>query len=493
VERLRADQHGLDWENQPLPYKIYPALEAIALPRDWAAAAVPALEAIAASPDPATGTVVPTCAQVARLLLFSAGIVRKSVYASGREAYFRAAACTGALYHVDVYLVCGALPGLEAGVYHFGVHDFALRRLRAGDHRATVVAATAAEPAVAAAPLVLVYASTFWRNAWKYRARAYRHCFWDAGTMLANAIAAADGVPARVVLGFVDAAIHDLLGLDPAREAALALLAVGRTPDPPPSAPPTPPLTLATVPLSAREIAYAEIPAAHDASSLATAADVAAWRAHTLAPAPSASSGPVLPLPPAAAVPRESIDDVIRRRGSTRAFARLPIAGGELALLLERATGPIAMDVAGDAAARPSEIYLIVNAVAGIASGAYAYDRDARALAPIRAGDLRREAGFLDLGQDLAADASVDVYLLADLGRALAAFGDRGYRVAQLAAAITGGRIYLGAYALRLGATGLTFFDDAVTTFFSPPAAGRSVMFLAAVGRARTRAPAAPV
>ena len=70
----------------------------------------------------------------------------------------------------------------------------------------------------------------------------------------------------------------------------------------------------------------------------------------------------------------------------------------------------------------------------------------------------------------------------------LARFGNRGYRAAQLEAAIRGGRLYLGAYALGLGATGLTFFDDDVTAFFSPHAAGKSVMFLMAVGRGRRAA-----
>jgi hypothetical protein len=50
-----------------------------------------------------------------------------------------------------------------------------------------------------------------------------------------------------------------------------------------------------------------------------------------------------------------------------------------------------------------------------------------------------------------------------------------------------GGRIYLAAYAQRLGASGLTFFDDDVTEFFSPDAAGKSVMFLIAVGKSARR------
>src|SRR5207249_2548322 len=110
-----------------------------------------------------------------------------------------AAAGTGALSHIDLYLTSGPLDDLEAGVYHFGPHDFALRRLRAGDHRAAVVAATAGEPAIATAPVIVACTSTFWRNAWKYQARTYRHCFWDDGTLLANlAVAAAVDLPARV-------------------------------------------------------------------------------------------------------------------------------------------------------------------------------------------------------------------------------------------------------------------------------------------------------
>ena len=50
--------------------------------------------------------------------------------------------------------------------------------------------------------------------------------------------------------------------------------------------------------------------------------------------------------------------------------------------------------------------------------------------------------------------------------------------------------MYLAAYAQRFGASGLTFFDDEVTEFFAPHAAGKAVLFLTALGhpdRARLR------
>ena len=130
------------------------------------------------------------------------------------------------------------------------------------------------------------------------------------------------------------------------------------------------------------------------------------------------------------------------------------------------------------------DLYLIVNAVEGLAPGAYYYRRSERSLELLREGSFRNEAGRLGLSQDLPADAAVNVYSLASLPPLLARLGNRGYRAVQLEGGITGGRMYLAAYAQRFGASGLTFFDDEVTEFFSPHAAGKSVMFLVALGHA---------
>ncbi len=65
--------------------------------------------------------------------------------------------------------------------------------------------------------------------------------------------------------------------------------------------------------------------------------------------------------------------------------------------------------------------------------------------------------------------------------------GNRGYRALQLEAGILGGKLYLAAYAQRLGATGLTFHDDDVTNFFSPHAKSKSAIFLVALGRSAQR------
>jgi SagB-type dehydrogenase family enzyme len=130
-------------------------------------------------------------------------------------------------------------------------------------------------------------------------------------------------------------------------------------------------------------------------------------------------------------------------------------------------------------------LYLIVHSVEGLAPGAYFFDRENKGLELLKQGDFRERAGYLGLEQELPADASVDIFFLADLQKIIHQFGNRGYRATQLEAGILGGKLYLGAYAQQLGASGLTFYDDDVVNFFSPHAKGKSAIFLVCCGHGR--------
>ncbi len=495
-ERLRASPHQLDWDNRPVPFKLYRDLETIPLPRQLEPGTVSALHAISSLAGRETEPTeqVPGLEALARVFYYSAGIT--SVARSpGGDVYFRAAANTGALYHVDLYLACGDLPDLPAGVYHFGAHDFALRRLRVGDYRGALIEAAGVEPSLAQAPAVVASASTYWRNAWKYRDRAYRHAFWDGGTLHANllAVAAAQGLAAKVVAGFADRDVEHLLGLDPAREGALALVALGRTAEPPGPAPEAPALKLETEPLSSSEIDYPAIREIHSASSLEHEEQVVHWR-NVVSPRrePDALSE-LIPLRPIAEAdwPAEPLESVIVRRGSTRRFdVSRSLTFEELSTTLAVATASIPADFTEDPDSNLLDLYVIAHAVDGLPPGAYYLRRAERALELLEEGEFRAIAGRLGLFQELPAAAAANVYCLVDLEPVLARFGNRGYRAAQLEGGILGGRLYLTAYALRFGATGLTFLDDEVTEFFSPHAEGKSVMFLTALGRSARPSPA---
>ncbi len=492
-QSIRTNRHYLDWENQPLPFKIYSKLEPIPLSQHLSSSGMPALSAIASHVPAAENPVSPTSQALAEILFLSAGVTKRRSYPGG-EMLFRAAACTGALYHIDLYLVCGDLEDIEAGVYHFSPHDFALRKLRQGDHRALLVRASGREPSVVNAPCVILCASTYWRNAWKYQARAYRHGYWDNGTILANLLAAAAArqVPAKVVVGFIDAAVREFLGLDSKHEAPLSLVALGYTPAQRFGAPAAvEPLALETRPLSQKEIDFPAMRAIHEASSLESEEEVVAWRGEAQVQEGSVKDERAerrYPLKPFddEKMPQDKIEEVIIRRGSTRQFSHASITFAQLSTMLDRATRGIPADFLNRAKSL-NDIYLIVHAVDDLPAGAYFYRRDQRVLELLKEGDFRREAGYLGLGQEIPADCSVNVYFLADLNRALARFGNRGYRAAQIEASIMGGKLYLAAYAQLLGASGLTFFDDDVTDFFSPHAAGKSVMFLIALGKSAMR------
>jgi SagB-type dehydrogenase family enzyme len=196
-------------------------------------------------------------------------------------------------------------------------------------------------------------------------------------------------------------------------------------------------------------------------------------------------SGEATPLDPLAdsALPPDSIEQVIQRRGSTRRFAREAISFAQFSAMLDRATRGVSADFNTGSGAPLNDLYLIVHSVEGIKPGAYYYARERKSLDLLKAGDFRNQAGFLGLEQELPADASVDVFFLADLHKIVAAYGNRGYRATQLEAGIVGGKLYLAAYAQRLGASGLTFYDDDVVNFFSPHAKGKSAIFLVALGK----------
>ena len=484
---LLDPHHVYNWELRPRLFKVYEGAPSLSLEDEFAPVGMPALEALGGG-SPAEGAArQPDRQELARLLQYSAGITKTINYGRGvGKVPFRAAACTGALYHIELYAVCGELPGLEAGVYHFDPRQPALTILRRGDFRRRLVEGTGGSPAVVEAPLILVYSDVYWRNAVKYQARAYRHAYWDSGTIVANtlAVAAARRLPAQVVSGFVDDEVNQLLDLDTEREFVLQMVAVGSDSPAPEDSPPLEPLQASVQPLPGQR-RLDSILEMHTASSLPDPEAVVQWRSARLdlsPPEPQGQLFPLQPLPPEEQ-PEDDLGSVIVRRGSSRRFRREPITFAQLSTILQKSVTGVDADFKGPEPLALSQAYVIANAVEALPAGAYVYHPQRQALELLQEGQFRDQAGQLALGQALGADASANIYFLSPLDAVLERFGNRGYRAAQLEAATIAGRIYLAAYALRLGATGLTFLDDAVTDFFSPHAADKRVMFLVTVGR----------
>ena len=82
-ESVHSSHHFLDWQNKPLPFKVYPDLEPIPLPRPTQVSDMPALAALKGGTreTPARQTLNRTF--LSTLLHYSAGITRHVRYPQG--------------------------------------------------------------------------------------------------------------------------------------------------------------------------------------------------------------------------------------------------------------------------------------------------------------------------------------------------------------------------------------------------------------------------
>ncbi|KAG2480685.1 MAG: hypothetical protein NPMRth3_310002 [Nitrosopumilales archaeon] len=484
---LMSRFHFYNPANRPNPYKIYKDLPSIALPIQKSEKDFSALKAISANIK-LKGKQIPDLNVLAKILYFSGGITKTINFPGMGDVEFRAASCTGALYHIEIYVVCQDVSGLEAGVYHFDPKEMKLRQLRKGDYRRVLVSATGNDINAEKAPVILIYTDIFTRNTVKYQTREYRHAFWDCGTIIANtlAISSAQGLAAKVIVGFVDKQVNLLLDLNSDKEVSLALVPIGFTNNVSgKEVPEVELLNVKTEPLSNYNIDDPEIQRMHQASSLNSVVKVKDWQGNTPKITTLLHVGNAIPLQPSPenGMPQDSLESVIIRRGSTRQFSLESISLQQFSTIIYYSTRGIPTDFLKPYGNSLIDLYIIINSVNDLGSGSYFYNREKNVLELLREGKFRHVAGNLGLDQTLPADGSASLFLMSDLNKVLKRFGNRGYRAAQLEASITGGKLYLGSYAHRLGATGLTFYDDQVTDFFSPHAKGKSVMFMVVIGK----------
>jgi SagB-type dehydrogenase family enzyme len=504
---IQQSPHYLDWNTKPLPFKIYadPSVLLVPLPTDFSQPSLSALTSIGKNRPLESKNIEPDVKDIAEVLFFSAGITRELKV--GHDTYYmRAASATGALYPIELYVICQDLPGLRAGVYHFSPADFSLAKLRSGDYRTELANVAGNDSDIARSPFTIAFTSIAWRNSWKYQARSYRHWFWDSGVIAANLMATAIsiGFDPRLKMGFVDDAVNLLLRLDDKKEAAIILAAIG--------------MASATEPINetkgidamsipkivsisrGSELDYPEIWRLHRASYLHNKEEVRSWSDRSSIALDQILKDKVSDVTRVQGIKHaisltneSSLGETILLRGSTRKFSRRPISMTQLSNILHYSTRGVPIDFLrgksnssddnnGDNSNSTIDTYLIANDVEGLQTGAYFFDRYEETFEKLERRASRNLSAYLCLGQSLFGDASVVFFLMADLNFVLHILGNRGYRASQFEAGVIAGKIYLASYAQKIGASGSTFFDDAVSEFFSPHAANKSAMIAIGVG-----------
>jgi len=143
---------------------------------------------------------------------------------------FRTAPSAGALYPVETYLTVHAVEGIEPGVYHYAPEPHELELLRASDYRREVAQGALDQLVAARASVVFVWTAVFPRSKWKYRQRAYRYVYLDAGHIAQNVALAAValGLGSCQVAALYDGECNALLGVDGVEESTIYMTVVGR-------------------------------------------------------------------------------------------------------------------------------------------------------------------------------------------------------------------------------------------------------------------------
>ena len=223
--------HYLDWNRVPDPYKDYgESFHKVTLPD-------PRIDMTAGIWDVISkrrsvrqyaiqGTL--TLDRLAILLWATQGITAES-----RQFQFRAAPSAGGLYPIETYLVVRDVEGLERGVYHFRPHRFDLEFIRAGDYSIVLANAALGQRIVSDAQVCFVWTAVVERSKWKYRQRAYRYIYLDAGHIAQNLYLAgtAAGMGVCGIGAFFDDRVNDLLGVNGAGETVVYLASVGLLPE----------------------------------------------------------------------------------------------------------------------------------------------------------------------------------------------------------------------------------------------------------------------
>jgi SagB-type dehydrogenase family enzyme len=480
LHRYAPSAGYLDWANQPDPFRTFAGAPTVELP--LLADALRISYADLFTP----GAVAPRRADsnaVAVLFELALGLSAWKEYKGSRWA-LRCNPSSGNLHPTEGYVVVPELPGLGAGVYHYVSRDHAL------EQRRVFSAAEAARLAAAlpAQSFLIGLSSIHWREAWKYGVRAFRYCQHDLGHAFATVryAAAALGWSARLLDHLGDDAVSAWLGLDSDsftgvepldREHPGALLLVG-------------PAAASSVDLKAPD-SGAWLGSANRLSREHVRWDAIDDAAAATRQPPTVSEAshnqPTLPAPVTApAVPAATL--IRQRRSCLGLDVRTALDAATFYRMLERLLPRPSVppwDLLPWAPLLHAAVF--VHRVRGMEPGLYLFERDPAAhdnlkaacsptfgwsrpagcsehlaLYQLSAGDFRDEARTISCHQDIAADGTFSLGMVAAFGDTLRRRGPWWYRRLFWEAGVLGQVLYLEAEAAGVRGTGIgCYFDDA--------------------------------
>ena len=167
--RMARSPGRMDWANQPDPFRSYEGSGRIALDRLG-------FEGITATSKP-----YPLNRENLSCFFFESLALSGRKAVAGSEWTLRVNPSSGNLHPTECYLLAGGDGELDLspGVYHYQPKDHSL------EHLAGIKDECWQSLHLPPGTLLLVLTSIYWRESWKYGARAFRYCMLDLGHALA--------------------------------------------------------------------------------------------------------------------------------------------------------------------------------------------------------------------------------------------------------------------------------------------------------------------
>ena len=229
-DKIYPPNWQVDWEDAPLPYKLYRGLPEVPL-----TAEVPLT--LKKREDHLT----PNLEELGHFLWYIYGLTQYSQSIINDETVEKKASFTqslrrfvpsgGALYPNELYVYV-KLDDIANGIYHYDVAHHRLLLLREGNFDDYLSRSLANSLPLSDCFCTVFVSTVFWKNFYKYNNFSYRLQGLDAGVVIGQTLEVANrmGFSTRVCYQFLDRSINHLLGLSVPEESVYAVIPISMKP-----------------------------------------------------------------------------------------------------------------------------------------------------------------------------------------------------------------------------------------------------------------------
>jgi SagB-type dehydrogenase family enzyme len=473
VEKELSNNQDINWEDKPLPYKLYKGLPTIPL-----SAEVPlTFENIEVAS--------PTLRSISHFLWYTFGLAQFSQLAMEGDftedikdmfqTYRRFVPSGGGLYPSELYVYL-KIDDVPHGIYHYDVAHHRLVLVREGNVDSYISEALGNRCEMEKSFGTIFVSTMFWKNFFKYKNFSYRLQGLDAGALIGQLLEVAKQYrfESSVYFQFLDKAVNHLLGLSEQEESVYAIVPLSVDPsmkwftnENNTNHTITATQLCHTLPkiqhqhyVRSRQIEeYPMLVKANEASLFEELKILEQMEEKKLM-----EKGQVIPLPQTTKIHDDFAKNCRKRYSPEMDFVLQKVSQEQVSRLFQESFKSFQyrndLDVESDNNCPRISLYSCLYNVEGIQNGSYYYDDQAHVLKRIKEGDQR---GVLQSGMTLdnvnLNQTPICIHIAGDKDYMKQSLGYRGYRIQQMEVGMLVQRLLLAGLTMDLGGHPLLGYD----------------------------------